>query len=202
MFRLTHPLPEKYYIACSGGVDSMTVLHWLDKPSRRHSLLGVINIHHNTGDFADRASALVRSYCERQKLALYYHQLEGHPPKGVSKEMWWRDRRYEVFNQFPEAVIIAHNFDDCLEEYITCCMVRGYQGTIPYQRDNCIRPFRLWKRKEIMSYAHRNSLTWEEDPSNRNTRFRRNFVRHEIVPKILEMNPGVYNIVEKLVRKY
>ena len=201
MFKLTHPLPNKYWVAVSGGMDSMAVLNWLNKPSRRESLLGVMHVNHMTGFFANDAAQLVRLWCEQLNIKVKYLLLEEQPPQGESKEAWWRDRRYEFFHSVNEPVILAHNFNDCLEEYIMCTMVRGYQATIPYANKNCVRPFRLWKRADIENFMKWYGFPWEEDPSNQDTKYKRNFIRHEIVPKVLELNPGVFNIVERLIRE-
>jgi tRNA(Ile)-lysidine synthase len=201
MFQLTHPLPRKYWIAVSGGVDSMAALHWLDKQSRRDSLLGVLHVNHNTGEFANIAEEHVNNHCYFEDITLKRLRLDSEPPKGESKEKWWRDRRYEFFKSFNDPVILAHNFDDCLEEYIMCTMVRGYSSTIPYSNGNCVRPFRLWKRSSIEEYAIKNNLKWVEDPSNTNTKHKRNYIRHVLVPQLLELNPGLYNIVRKVIDK-
>ncbi len=53
--------------------------------------------------------------------------------------------------------------DDSLEEYIMCTMVRGFSGTIPYAHGNfCIRPFRLWKRRDIEIYAQSGFVDFSE----------------------------------------
>lgn len=199
MFKLTHPLPEKYWVAVSGGVDSMAALNWLYKPSRANSLMGVLHVNHNTGRFADEANLLVRSFCRGRNIALKETRLEDAPPAGASKEEFWRDMRYEFFDTVSEPVILAHNLDDCLEEYIMCTMVRGYTSTIPYSRGHCVRPFRLWRRADIESYAKRHGVTYVNDPSNDDTNYKRNFIRHSVVPDIIKLNPGVYNIVERLI---
>jgi tRNA(Ile)-lysidine synthase len=203
-FDLTNPLPKKYWIAVSGGVDSMSVLHWLDKPSRWAALDGVVHINHNTGAHANKAERLVSRYMLEKLPGLRFlkFRIEGSPPKGESKEAWWRAERYRIFGSVPgdSPIILGHHFDDCLEEYIMCTLVRGYASTIPYKHDRCIRPFRLWKRKDILKYAKENKVSYLNDPTNDDTRFKRNLIRHEIVPKVLELNPGVYNIVERLIR--
>ena len=201
MFEFVHPLPRKYWVAVSGGVDSMSILHFLDKPSRRDALLGVVHLNHNTGKFADSAEELVTQHCVDNKIILLKFRLNGKSPKGRSKEDWWREKRYKFFNGLPgdDAVILGHNMNDCLEEYIMCTMVRGYAGTIPYQRGRCIRPFRLWKRNSIENYANTHNLKYLNDPSNFDTKFTRSKIRHNILPKIINLNPGVFNIVKKLI---
>jgi tRNA(Ile)-lysidine synthetase-like protein len=201
MFKLTHQLPSKCIVAVSGGVDSMSALHFLYQSNK---VEGVIHINHGTGKFADEAEELVQQVCQDYKgLPLFRAVIKDAPPKGESKEAYWRDKRYGFFRRLagPRLVVLAHNMNDCLEEYIMCTMVRGFEGTIPYQRENCIRPFRLWKRDDIYEYAKRNKLKWIEDPSNKDPLFRRNYIRTEILPRILKLNPGVWNIVEKLIQE-
>jgi tRNA(Ile)-lysidine synthase len=200
MFKLTHKLPVKYWVAVSGGVDSMSVLHWLRKPSR-NGLIGVVHIDHQTSH-ATNARKFVEEFCRTEGITnCLTYEVDGIPPVGESKEAWWRDQRYNIFKQVPgeEKIILGHNFDDCLEEYIMCTMVRGFSDTIGYSNGRCVRPFRLWKKKDIRAYADKNSVPYIEDPSNVDTRFKRNFIRKYIVPNILTLNPGVYNIVEKLI---
>lgn len=200
-FNLTHSLPRKFWVAVSGGIDSMAVLNFLNKPARQDALLGILHVNHNTGAFADEAHNFVRTYQKHYGIRAEYHVIDGHPPQGQSKEAWWRDQRYSFFHSFNGPVILAHNFDDCLEEYIMCTMVRGYSSTIPYRNGNCIRPFRLWKREGIKQYMEKFGHKWVEDPTNFNTNYKRNYIRHELVPRIKELNPGVYNIVERLVHQ-
>jgi tRNA(Ile)-lysidine synthase TilS/MesJ len=170
MFKLTHPLPAKYWVAVSGGVDSMSALHWLTKPSRG-GLLGIIHIDHGTEHAKDARWLVEGLLRDKQGINCLTFEIEGKPPQGESKEAWWRDRRYDIFqNQVPgyEEIILAHHFDDCLEEYIMNTMVRGYPDTIGYSHD---------------------------------TSFKRNHIRHNIVPEILKLNPGVYNIVERCIEE-
>jgi len=200
MFKLTHPLPKKYWVAVSGGVDSMAALHWLRKPSRK-GLLGVVHIDHNT-THAKKAREFVYSFCRTEDISLLMFGVEGQPPKGESKEAWWRDRRYDIFkNQVPgdDAIILGHHFDDCLEEYLMNTLVRGFMDTIGYSHGRCVRPFRLWKKESIVEYAVRNKVPWINDPSNNDAKYKRNHIRHYITPEVLKLNPGVYNIVEKCI---
>lgn len=200
-FKLTHKLPETCLVAVSGGIDSMVALHWLSQVPGR--VQGVVHMNHGTGLFADGAELLIRS--RTYGMELHYRRLHEQADSGQSRENYWREQRYrffeEVFATTGLPIVLAHNFDDCLEEYVMCTMVRGYFGTIPYQHGACIRPFRLWKRELIERYAKHHKLSWLEDPSNEDTKFKRCFIRHNIAPEIKELNPGVYNIVEKAIKE-
>jgi len=202
LFDLTHKLPEKCLVAVSGGADSMVVAHWL-RQGNPNRVEGIVNIHHGT-PFSEQAANFVGNYfTENSWGPVFIHHLWPKVPEGLSKEEYWREKRYKAFKDQAEwkglPVVLAHNFDDCVEEYIMCTMVRGREGTIPYKHGNCIRPFRLWKKTSIRAYAKRNKIPYVEDPSNVDVSFKRNFIRHLIAPKVVELNPGIYKIVRKMI---
>lgn len=204
-FQLTHPLPERCMVAVSGGVDSMSVLHFLSQIEGRVD--SVVHVNHSSGDFAERAEKLVRDYCLRNRIDLRLCKIVDEIPEGASRENHWREQRFRHFFQESAIngnlpIILAHNLDDCLEELVMNSMVRGFYATIPYQHGPCIRPFRLWRRQDIEGYARKNEIPWIEDPSNDDyTKFTRAKIRSHVVPRIRWLNPGIYRIVEKLVRE-
>jgi tRNA(Ile)-lysidine synthase len=207
-FKLTHPLPSRCLVAVSGGVDSMAALHFLNRNPER--VVSAIHINHGTGDFASISEDRVVEFCKELDVPLRIIPISPDPPdKGESKEAYWREQRYLFFNNeatvvHPEGlpVVVAHNMDDCFEEYIMCTMKRGFSGTIPYQHGASIRPFRLWKRNDIEDYARRHKIHWVEDPTNRDyTKFTRARIRMHIVPRIRNFNPGIYRVVEKVIRE-
>ena len=196
LFELTHRLPDKCVVAVSGGVDSMCALYWLLRGSC--DVKGVVHISHNT-PFSTEAKTFVQEVCSMERIPCREFAISKKPPKNKSLEEFWRDQRYKVFDKFNTDVVLAHNMDDCLEEYIMATMIRGYPGTIPYRHGQCIRPFRQWTRASITNYARKNNIPYLEDPSNEDVSFKRNFIRHEIVPKIKMLNPGIYKIVKKAI---
>lgn len=202
-FRLTHELPKKCLVAVSGGVDSVSALHWLNRKSDR--VEGVIHVNHNTGAFAESAQKTVEHLCEKLRLPLHLRKLDRRPEEGHSPENWWREQRYRFFKEVSAvngnlSVVVAHNMDDCLEEYLMCTLVRGFVGTIPYAHGPCIRPFRLWKRESIESFARKENLCWNEDPSNLYThKYKRAYIRYKMSPLAKELNPGIYNLVERAI---
>ncbi len=53
-----------------------------------------------------------------------------------------------------------------------------------------LRPFLGLARSTLVAYARQHALSWVEDESNANTHFRRNFLRHEVMPKLAAQFPG------------
>ncbi len=204
-FKLTHPLPKKCIVAVSGGIDSIFALHFLNKIPGR--VARVIHVNHASGAFAEEAEELVSKTCEKKKLDFTSRRIKEDREPGESRENHWREQRFRFFLDefavYDLPIVLGHNLDDCLEEYIMATMVRGFSGTIPYKHGPCIRPFRMLKRLDIEAYSRKHpELKWVEDPSNRDyTRFKRAFIRRLVVPRIRNLSPGVYNIVEKVIRE-
>jgi tRNA(Ile)-lysidine synthase len=194
LFELTHPLPEKVAVAVSGGVDSMSALHWLHRGKK---VAHVLHINHGT-PHAAAAQELVSSWCKARGVPFSVRSITEPVPDGYSKEDYWREFRYRMFHDYDGYVVTAHTLNDCLEELVFSTFVRGYPAVISYSNKNVIRPFRMWSRSSIMDYAKRHAIVYIDDPSNKDLNFKRNYIRHIIVPRIKELNPGIY----KNVRTY
>lgn len=207
MLKLLHPLPNDsaYYIAVSGGMDSVAALHFL--MAARRKPIALLYYNHNTGQYANDAEDFVCNLSEDLKIDFISHKLTSKTPSGISKEAFWREQRYKFFDKAtkhePAPIITAHTLDDCLEQYIMSTMIRikeypiiGYFGP-----SNTIRPFRTWKRKDIEHFFNKNNLKCIEDPSNKNTKFTRNYIRHNIIPHVLHLNPGIYKHVLSIIEQ-
>ena len=87
--------------------------------------------------------------------------------------------------------------DDVVETWLMTSF-HGEGRLIPYKRGkNIYRPFLTTRRKEIEKYATNRDLSWIEDPSNKNTVFMRNYVRHQVMPHVLKVNPGIRKTIFK-----
>lgn len=202
-FQLTHKLPKECLVAVSGGIDSIVALHWLNQVRGR--VRGVVHLHHNS-HCSDLLYSKVVDAITQLDLPLHFRKLKRKPGKGDSEENWWREQRYRWFKEASAVngnlpIVVAHQLDDCLEEYVMCTMVRGFSGTIPYAHGPCIRPFRLWKRLEIMQYAFERKLVWYNDAANFQERYKRVFIRKHLTARLLSLNPGIHKIVERIVRE-
>lgn len=198
-YKLCGKLPEKVNLACSGGVDSIVALHFL-----RKKLSKIIYVDHNTNNREATTTIRKMQQLYAPQAELVIRKINSIQPIGISKEEFWRNERYKILDEYQDyPVVVAHNLDDCVEEYIMCTMVRMklQDPVIPYQRNNIIRPFRLWPKKFINSYAIARNLEWYEDVSNLDTSYKRNFIRKFVVPNILHINRGIYSSVAKMITK-
>ncbi len=199
MIRIIGKIPHNVVVACSGGIDSMAVTHFLLQ-GRRNVKLAYFN--HDTSH-SKRAQDFMENYANDNNLDLFIGRVKGSKGKR-SMEEFWRDERYSFFNRISTNFLITcHHLDDAVETWIMSAM-HGKCKLIPYQRgDNIFRPFLMTSKKTIKEYADRKLLKWIEDPSNSRTEYIRNHIRHSLMPGILKVNPGIRTMIrKKLIETY
>ena len=194
MIRLQGKLPRKLTVACSAGVDSMAVVDFL---SNNHDV-SLAFVHHGTEEDFD-ARYFLEEYAHRKNIPL--RVFYGAPYVGTgSREEYWRDVRYEFLKSIDEPVVTCHHLDDCVETWVFSSM-HGQSKIIPHTRDNVIRPFRLTRKEAFYDWCRRKNVPWLEDKSNLDTSFMRNYIRHEVIQKLLVVNPGLHTMVAKKVEQ-
>lgn len=192
MIKLLGSIPRNIHVAVSGGVDSMALLTFL----MRNHVVTPVFFDHGTPDSV-KARTFLRKFCSQEQLPLVIGDIESKQiPKGISKEEHWRNERYSFFKKLNERIVTAHTLDDCVETWIWGCL-HGTPKLIPYQRDNIFRPLLLTEKKELIEWCKRKEVPWIEDESNKDTKYSRNFIRHEILPKAYEVNPGLNKVIKK-----
>jgi len=195
MIKLLFPLPKKLVLAVSGGVDSMAMLDFL---SRRHEVICAF-FHHGTKN-SDQALEFISEYCGQKDYPLMLGWLGKSKPKELSTEEFWRMARYQFLESIDLPVVTAHNLDDCVETYIWGCL-HGTPKVIPAQRNNVLRPFLATKKSQLVDWCNSHEVTWTEDISNQDLKYTRNYIRHELMPHALKVNPGLSTLVKRIVQK-
>lgn len=160
----------------------------------------VLFFHHGNS-FSYDEHAFVVAYFETHNIPVHIGYMPRERDKSESREEFWRTERYKYLNQFTDApVITCHHLDDCVETWIWSSL-NGEGKIIPYNNGNVIRPFRLNRKAEFENWCRIRNIPWIEDASNQETRFMRNFIRHEIMPKVLAVNPGIHKVIGKKVKE-
>jgi tRNA(Ile)-lysidine synthase len=195
MIKLLFPLPKQITVALSGGVDSVAVVDFL---SRKHEVSCAF-FHHGTEN-SERAFEFVAKLCTERSLPMFVGFIDKDKPKEHSLEEHWRNQRYRFFDSLDLDIVTAHNLDDCVETYLYGCL-HGQPKVIPRQRNRVLRPFLTTPKTEFVTWCMRKSVQWCEDSSNRDTAYMRNYIRHELMPHALVVNPGLATVVRKIVEK-
>lgn len=193
------------WVAASGGVDSMVLLHVLR--SLGHSVKAVHIDHGLRGAESDADAALVRSYCAVKNVPLVVERVDvkAHAvATGTSTQMAARALRYEVFKRCteegPAVLAMAHHADDAVETFLIQALqgmgARGRAG-IPIRSGPFIRPLLEVDRAAIMLYAQQRGVPFREDASNRDPVYLRSRVRHELLPLLEDMRAGSRAVMQR-----
>ncbi len=195
----------RWVVAFSGGLDSTVLLHALNTLSERPPL-HALHIHHGLQAEADDWQRHCEGFAKSQGIA--FHALAVSVDDNASVEEAARRARYEAFDSFLEAgdvLLQAHHLDDQAETLL----LRLFRGTgleglkgMPRERELgdalLVRPLLGLSRSELENYAHQHQLDWIEDPSNRDTSFDRNYLRHNILPQVEARWPAYRNTLARL----
>ena len=194
MIKLLFPMPKQVTVAFSGGVDSVAVVDFL---SKKHDVTCAF-FHHGTEN-SNRALEFVSRFCTDRNLPMFLGLLNRDKPKDMSYEEFWREERYQYLATLGP-VITAHHLDDCVETYIWSAL-HGKPKVPNLVRGNVIRPFLTTPKKDFVDWCVRKDLEWCEDLSNEDERYTRNYIRKNLVPHALKVNPGLHKTVKKIVEK-
>ena len=195
---------RKIAVAFSGGLDSTVLLAAVCRLTPRPVVRALHvdhGLHPDSKEWEGHCRAAAAS------LGVGYGSLRRpvEPVPGESLEAQARAVRYRALEKLlapGELLLTAHHADDQLETLILRLLrgtgVRGLRGVAPLQPFGAgflARPLLGVSRAEILAAARDWGLDWIEDPSNRDTRFDRNYVRAELIPRITGRWPAAARTV-------
>ncbi len=189
-------MPASLWIAYSGGLDSQVLLHLLH--SARAQLaplqLRAIHIHHGLNPHADSWAEHCQQSSESLSIACQIIRVQIPQNSGESLEALARTARYQAFERVlhsGEALVTAQHADDQAETLLLQLLRgAGAPGLAAMSEKSrlgrgwLLRPLLNMRRADLLAYAVEHGLTWVEDDSNQDRRFARNFLRHEIMPRL------------------
>lgn len=176
----------KYILAVSGGVDSMALLNMLSK------LAGVdlVVAHFDHGIRPDSAEDEKLVSDAAARLGLPFESGRARLGPGASEDAARRARYgfLEAARQKHGArtIVTAHHQDDLIETaLINLLRGTGRRGLVAISSNqNILRPLINCSKKQILRYAAETGLQWREDPTNQSSDYLRNYIRHNLMPKM------------------
>jgi len=189
-------------VAVSGGPDSIALLHALALAARREGWkLHAAHLHHGIrGDEADADEELVRSLATRLGIPFHGSRLDPAALRGAGLEARARRVRYAFLHEVARRagaarIATGHTRDDQAETVLLRLLrgsgARGLSGIQPRREDGVVRPLILASRAEVIAYLARGKIAFREDGTNRDPRFLRNRVRHEVLPLLRSLSPRI-----------
>ncbi|HUD06319.1 MAG TPA: tRNA lysidine(34) synthetase TilS [Candidatus Saccharimonadales bacterium] len=175
-----------YVAAVSGGVDSMVLLDLL--ASQPGLKIVVAHFDHGIRGNSNQDLKLVQKAAARYKLPFVFDR--ANLGEGAS-EAEARKYRYQFLNSVRKAsganaVITAHHQNDLVETAIfNLLRGTGRRGLSSLRsREYVVRPFLNFPKQTLIDYAKDHNLAWNEDSTNQDVQYKRNYIRHRLLPKI------------------
>ncbi|MDR3560000.1 MAG: tRNA lysidine(34) synthetase TilS [Negativicutes bacterium] len=186
---------DKILAACSGGADSLSLVHLLHRLVPEYGLtLAVAHVNHMfRGAESEADAAFVGQFCAR--LGLMYHQADidvphfirnnRYSPQEAARILRYRYLRQVAATMGGAKIATGHQRDDQAETVLLNLLrgagSAGMTGMNPAD-DDVIRPLLGTNRIEIETYCREHALAPRFDSSNLKTDYLRNYLRLEILP--------------------
>lgn len=202
-----------YLVALSGGADSVCLLLTL-LAQGKVGAAAHCNFHLR-GAESNRDEAFVRQLCAEKQVRLFVANFDTHAEvnrTGESIEMAARRLRYEWFAQLIarenyEGVAVGHHQEDNAETLLLNLIrgtgMQGLQGMqrMSYKQGFCIfRPLLNYTKSDILSYLQSQHQGYVTDSTNADTHYKRNKIRHEVLPLLQSMNPQVVGALNQMAQ--
>lgn len=190
-------------VAISGGRDSMALLHGLIAVGCHHLEVAHMNFGLR-GEESDGDEQLVSIFCQERGIMFHSTRVDttAHAAeRKLSIQMAARDLRYDWLESLRKErnlhfIVTAHHLDDQAETILFNIIqgtgMDGLKG-MTLRSGSVIRPLLEVERAEIDAYVSEHQVPFREDSSNEQTHYRRNFIRHKILPLLKELNPAIVN---------
>ena len=195
-------------MAHSGGLDSQVLLHWLaEQRGHLQAELHACHVDHGLQPDALAWVAHCRRTCEALGVPFRVLAAAARSTPGESPEAAARRARYQVLTGLLDrhtSLLTAHHRDDQVET-VLLQLFRGSGPAglaampllAPLGEGWLLRPLLNVPRTMLLGYAQRHGLHWVEDPSNLDTRIPRNWLRHDLLPRVRARWPGLDGAVAR-----
>ena len=196
-----------YFVACSGGVDSMVLLYILQKNGYAVSALHVN--YQLRGLDSEKDQKLIETTCKRVGISVHIKRIDLHKMleiNGGNLQEEARNERYAFFQNFTKTadskIVFGHHADDQVETFfLNLARGAGIMGLSGMLEENTgyLRPLLPFSKAEILTYAAENNVVWREDISNESNTYQRNKLRNIILPALKQFIPELSESVLLLV---
>jgi len=184
-------------VGCSGGPDSMCLLHLLHTNGYK---VVCAHVNHNMREESDEEYDFVSKYCEKNKISFEGKKLE----KENKNENYYRKKRYNFYKELANKyntkyIATAHHGDDLIETILMRIMrgsnLKGYLGFSKVFKEKefvMLKPLIFYTKEDIIKYNKENKIKYYNDKTNDEDKYTRNRYRHNVLPFLKSENPQVH----------
>lgn len=205
------PTNQTLIIGVSGGTDSLALLHIIVQLRAELGIqLHIATLNHGIrGQDSEADVQFVKQIADQWHISYtagYTDVPHLSEKENIGIEDAARQARYQFLaevaqQQGAKYVAVAHHADDQAETILMHIIrgsgLKGLRGMglsvpMPYNPQFIlIRPLLHTTRKDLEQYCMENQLSPRHDVTNDDIHYQRNFIRHEVVPRLRQINPNV-----------
>ena len=191
-------------VACSGGRDSICLLHFLNSiKADLDCEVVAVNVDHGIRATSALDTEFVMQFCKDNKIRAYKFKAEALKvckEEKLTIEQAARKVRYGIFETvikkgLVDKIALAHHLNDQAETVLLNIIrgagLTGARGMDPVRDGVYIRPFLSTGREDIMAYLDENGLEFVEDETNKDITYSRNYIRNIVMPALRKHFKGV-----------
>ena len=196
---------ETIGVAVSGGVDSMSLLHFLNyyKEDLDCNIVAITVDHMLRGEASNEDAMFVKTWCKENGIFCHKYSVDADKiakERNMTIEEAAREGRYSIFNNLlndnvVDKIALAHHVSDQVETILLHIFRgAGLNGAVGMQEnrdDLFIRPFLNTTKEEIVMYAAKNSIEYVDDETNSNNKYSRNYLRNVVIPNLKQRWEGL-----------
>jgi tRNA(Ile)-lysidine synthase len=198
-------------VGVSGGADSVCLVEILAELAPRWNLKPrVLHLDHLLrGEESREDARFVAQLAGRLGWPFELREVEVAAEPGNLEQAARRARRRFFLEAISsgrvERVALGHTRDDqaetVLDRFLRGSGTAGLAGMRPRSREGLVRPLLFATRAEVERYLRSRGIGWREDSTNRDPRFRRNRIRHELLPALAAgWNPALARTLAGMAR--
>lgn len=177
---------NKFILAVSGGVDSMFGLNFFKDIKNIDIVVG--HFDHKIREDSYKDLELISEYCDNHGI-----KLEHGFGNNIKNENDARNQRYDFLRRVKEQyntryIVTFHHSDDQVET-ILLNLFRGVShDNLPIKElgNDLFRPFLKINKDDMIFQAEKRNLKWNEDYTNHENNYDRNWLRNEVIPLICQ----------------
>jgi tRNA(Ile)-lysidine synthase len=210
---------KRILLGVSGGPDSVFLLLAAHAVRAEFDTIHVAHVNHDLRlQASDKDQAFVEKLAIRHKFPVHSKRIavrdeDADTHQGVETRA--RAARYKYFHDIVrefglDAVVVAHTLNDQIETILLNFIRGAGPGGLAGMEDvtklrfadfkqdlTVVRPLLDIPKENLLAYLDKYAITYCQDATNDDTEFTRNKIRHEIIPKLLEINPNLFEAVSQ-----
>ncbi len=205
---LTNYPSKRIVIGYSGGRDSHVLLDIFAHIQRQQPIeLIAIHVNHRLQSVSDEWAEHCQQICQSYNIPIIIETVTDSPKAGESIEAFARNARYRLIEKHLKAgdiFISAHHQRDQAETFLLQLMrgagldgLKAMPVIKPFGAGQYLRPLLHCDYQDIVDYATDRQLNFINDDSNNDTRFDRNFIRHEVLPILKQRFPNAEQSISR-----